>query len=145
MKALIPMIALAVALLGSPMTPLAERIGPCPKHPRGKVGIVNHIRGVTVDPLDARITSLEMKLQKRRGHSFIDFSSLTTDSEGRFDFGEVPIGKYRLTTAGRKGFCDQSLLLVVKETGWSAFTMRLPVESSDSCNDCEATLAESKH
>ena len=139
-------LGLIVALIGEVPSSTAQRIGHCPKPTSKKLISVKQVRGVILDKAWARVPTIEMKLQKRATHSFQDFRTTTSSSDGTFEFGVVPAGPYRLIAVGHgryAWFCKQSLMVNVSDTGWRAFRMRVPQHASDSCpGDCDAAIDE---
>lgn len=126
----------------------AQLIGKCPKIKPEKLLVVRQVRGEITDEALGLIPALEIKLVKKVRHSFEDFLTATSDRNGRFDFGAVPPGMYRLLAAGHGRYaslCEQSLSIKVTETGWNGFRIKLPVHHSDSCpGDCNATVEKLK-
>ena len=126
----------------------AQLIGKCLKIKPEKPIVVRQVRGEITDDALGLIPTVEIKLLKKVQHSFKDFLTSTSGQDGRFNFGTVPPGTYRLVTAahGRyAAFCEQSLSIKVTETGWNEFRIKLPVHHSDSCpGDCAATVEELK-
>ena len=77
-------------------------------------------------------------LQEPNGDSFRDVKSLATDGTGKFDFGKVAAGKYRMVFSGPRGFCHVTVPSKLSEKGWGGFKLVLPVAASDSCpEDCD--------
>jgi hypothetical protein len=141
--------AIAITLsIGAVLVARAQLIGDCPKPPVRKPIVVQQVRGVIVDSALARIPTIEIRLQSEMNGSFHDIRMSKSDSSGRFDFGVLPAGTYRLVTAGHgnyAAFCSQALAIKVANPGWLAFRIKLPVHASDSCpGQCDAKVEELK-
>lgn len=58
------------------------------------------LAGVLVDPVEATLPGISLELLS--GHKVV--RQLRTDNEGRYSFGDLPAGKYRIRIE-KRGFC----------------------------------------
>ena len=97
---------------------------------------VSHIRGVVADENRAVIRRVKVTLQKAKSDGFEDVASLETNDVGRFDFSNVPEGKYRLVFRS-PGFCFAEVPVETSKTGWDAFWLTMTVAVMDSLEPCD--------
>lgn len=97
--------------------------------PNLKLSSATEFFGVIKDPTGAPFenSKIELRIQKPDG-SQTPYKTVTTDKQGRFSFGTVPAGVYRLLVSPNRGFrqpelvlcprgkCDVSLVLKVNGT-----------------------------
>jgi hypothetical protein len=88
---------------------------------------------VVSDPIWAVIPKVRVTLQKKSGEIFRDIRSVATDAEGKFDFGSMPPGRYRLAFVGPHGFCRVTVPVTLATKGWAGFELAIPAETSDIC------------
>jgi hypothetical protein len=127
----IALVALLSLACGAPLR--GQRIGDCPPSSHGRLIEVKSLRGVVADPIWAVIPKVQVTLQERSGEMFRDIRSVATDGEGKFDFGRIAPGRYRLTFAGPRGFCRLTIPVLLSAKGWAGFKLALPIAASDTC------------
>ena len=99
---------------------------------------MKHLRGVIADPMWAVMVKQQVTLQAQHGKDFSDIKSVQTDEEGRFDFGEIRRGTYRIFTT-RRNFCQVLIPVRLAKRGWAGLRVAVPVAASDTyagyCSD----------
>ena len=111
----------------------AQIVGTCPPSSVRAPVEVRHLRGLLVDPKLAVIPAARITLQKSSGNGFRDLQFIETDRLGRFDFGRIEHGSYRLKFEPPQGLCRALVAVRVSGKGWRGIRMTVPVAATDTC------------
>ena len=126
-------VAIVALLFLVPVVAYAQIVGTCPPSSVRASVDVRHLRGLLVDPNLAVIPAARITLQKSSGNDFRDLKFIETDQLGRFDFGRIEHGSYRLKFEPLQGLCRALVAVRVSGKGWRGIRMTVPVAATDTC------------